>query len=174
MFTMIGRGARRALGSKLAVAVAAGALGFGVAGTAAYAGIPDDKGVINACYSGTGSLRVIDTADRPPRNKCFGTETALSWTAKGAPGPRGPAGPAGPPGSSNLTFYFKRGIGVVDCNPFDTAVGGGGGFIRVGGSAPPLGSSNPTNFVNGRPISWAAQDINGKALDVSVVCAHQQ
>lgn len=181
MFTTVGRGVRRALGSKLTVAVAAGALGFGAAGTAVYADIPDGNGVINACYSGTGSLRVIDTAARPPRNKCFGTETALSWTAKGIAGPRGPAGAAGPPGprgpagapgsSSGQDFYFKQFFGRVSCDGDDFATGGGA-------SAPDLKTALKTSiplFESGLiPDGWQGETVDGKPANVIVMCVRRK
>lgn len=72
----------------VAVAIATGGIGYGVA----RADVPD-SGVINGCYnSTTGILRVIDTS---AHQSCHPDETALSWNQMG---PRGPVGPQGPPG----------------------------------------------------------------------------
>lgn len=183
MFSTIGRSFHRALSSRLAVAMAAGALGFGVAGTAAYASIPDGPDVINACVSGTGSLRVINPAPPATPNKCFSTETSLSWNTKGASGPPGPTGATGPPGpqgvpgppgsSSNLTLYTRTGTGRVDCNPGDTAVGGGTLSDVLPPDKPPaLAESLPTSVLAGQ--GWVGKDVNGANLFVAVICAHQQ
>ena len=57
-----------------------------VGGGVAWATIPNDGGVINACYARSGgSLRVIDASV----TNCKSTETALSWNQQGAQGPQG-------------------------------------------------------------------------------------
>ena len=69
-----------------------------LAGSAAYAQIPQD-GVITACYArSTGAIRVID----PAVASCRTGETMLTWNQQGRdgrPGPEGPAGPAGADGA---------------------------------------------------------------------------
>jgi type VI secretion system secreted protein Hcp len=77
---------------KIALPLAA-ALGAGTA--VAIAAIPSSSdGVIHACYSTTGSLRVID-ADA--NQTCSTGETTLTWNQTG---PQGPQGDPGPPGDS--------------------------------------------------------------------------
>jgi hypothetical protein len=51
----------------------AGLILAAVGATVAFAQIPDSNGVIHACYSAGGSLRVIDA----PTQQCLVTETAL-------------------------------------------------------------------------------------------------
>jgi len=52
-------------------------------------------GVIGACVSANGSMRVI-----APGDVCKKGETLLSWNAEGPAGPAGPAGPTGPTGAT--------------------------------------------------------------------------
>lgn len=66
------------------------------------ASIPDGAGVIHACYTDDGRLRVIDTAE--VTGTCKALETALSWNQAG---PVGPAGPAGPPGADGVSAAFS-------------------------------------------------------------------
>lgn len=74
-------------------------LGIGVVGLTggiAYATIPDNTGVIHACYQkNVGNLRVVD-AD----SDCRPSEIVLSWNHAGATGATGPQGPAGPKGDT--------------------------------------------------------------------------
>src|SRR6266566_4249734 len=69
-----------------------------VAGTAAFASIPDSAGVIHGCYKAqNGQLRLINW----PSQHCLKSEKAIMWNEvgpQGIPGPTGPAGPQGPPG----------------------------------------------------------------------------
>lgn len=58
----------------------------------AYATIPDSSsGLIHACYTAVGTLRVID----PAVTTCRSAETPLTWNQTGPRGPTGPAGPLG-------------------------------------------------------------------------------
>jgi hypothetical protein len=80
------------------VALAIGAVLFGIAAVV-QASIPDQNGVIHACYvKSGGSLRVIDSAA-----SCKSTETSLDWNQKGATGLRGPTGPKGSTGPKGTT-----------------------------------------------------------------------
>jgi hypothetical protein len=76
-------------------------VGLALAGTAAYATIPDSGGTIHACMlNKLGTIRVIDPS---AGQKCSATlETPLDWNQKGvgARGPTGPAGSNGPPGGT--------------------------------------------------------------------------
>jgi hypothetical protein len=58
------------------------------AGGVTYAAIPDANGVIHACYSKQGALRVIDT-EANPAQRCRANETALDWPAGTVPGGSG-------------------------------------------------------------------------------------
>jgi hypothetical protein len=78
------------------VGLLAAALLLLLAGSVAYASIPDSQGVIHACRKNNGgALRVIDT---DARQTCTSNETALDWSQTGPQGPAGSAGPAGPAG----------------------------------------------------------------------------
>ena len=74
----------------------------------AQAAIPDEDGVIHACYANNnGDLRVVDG------ESCRNNETELSWSqagpegAEGPQGPEGPVGPQGPQGNSTDAFHHK-------------------------------------------------------------------
>jgi hypothetical protein len=78
------------------IAIVAAAVAV-IAGSAAYAAIPDGNGVIHACYwkSTSGPIRVIDPAQG---QKCTSNENALDWSQQGPPGAPGPKGDKGDPG----------------------------------------------------------------------------
>src|SRR5260370_35535251 len=77
---------RRVTHSRLAsVSMITGVL-VALAGTAAFASIPDSAGVIHACFkTNSGQLRGIDS----PTHQCRKGETAISGTQTGSPGPQG-------------------------------------------------------------------------------------
>jgi hypothetical protein len=68
--------------------VSAGIVAAAIGATVAFGSIPDSNGVIHACYSAGGSLRVIDA----PSQQCLVTETPLTWNSEGPAGPEGPQG----------------------------------------------------------------------------------
>ena len=71
-----------------------------VAGSAAFAAIPDAGGVVHGCYvKSGGSLRVIDASV----TKCKSTETSLDWNQQGQQGLPGPQGPKGDTGATGAT-----------------------------------------------------------------------
>jgi len=135
-----------------------------VAGSVAYASIPDAAGVIHGCYKqSNGQLRVIDTGS------CGLTEAALDWNeagvqgAKGEPGLPGPPGPPGPAGvvvrTANDGVGFVTVTFNVGCYPGEKATGAGYGgpdadlhFLKVVGIVPLAGSATasqgdtPTGF----------------------------
>ena len=78
---------------RLAVAVAV-LVALGLAGSIAYAAIPDAAGTIHGCYAKNGNLRVIDPAD-PKQNTCKPDETALDWSQTGPAGATGASRPTG-------------------------------------------------------------------------------
>jgi|ERR1700675_3683538 len=78
-----------------------------LAGTVAFASIPDSSGVIHGCFeTQQGQLRVID----PATQHCLPSETAISWNNIGPQGPAGLAGPPGPPGSGGGSNGFVTGV----------------------------------------------------------------
>jgi hypothetical protein len=98
------------------ISIAAALLVAAAAGVA-YATIPDDQGVIHACYkTDGGQLRASSSAS------CNPSETALSWNQAGPQGPQGPEGPQGPPGPAG------SGSDVYS----ETASGSGGQPVPVG------------------------------------------
>jgi hypothetical protein len=74
-----------------------------LAGGIAYATIPGDGGIYNACMlKATGTLRLIDPS-LPSTNlmsHCTSLETAISWNQKGQQGLTGLTGPQGPKGDT--------------------------------------------------------------------------
>ena len=76
------------------VMLATFALGVALMSGMALASIPGPDGVIDACYTKSGSsLRIMDS-----EASCKSNETSLSWNQTGPPGPPGPQGEQGPPG----------------------------------------------------------------------------
>ena len=84
----------------LAAATAVAAL---IAGSIAWATVPDASGVIHGCYGkATGKLRVTDAAN-PKLRPCSLREVAVDWSRQGATGAVGAAGATGatgPPGAT--------------------------------------------------------------------------
>ena len=121
---------RRAFAAGIAV-IALGAAGL------ALASVPTSNGVINTCYTRSGSFRVIDTGDG---QKCRRWEKPLSWNKSGGgngsgqPGPAGPVGPAGPAGAPGA-----KGDPGVKGDTGDTGPAGPAtlppGFYNVNGTA---------------------------------------
>jgi hypothetical protein len=65
-----------------------------LAGTVAFADIPDN-GVVHACYDkDSGRVRVVDN------KRCRDDERKITWSVKGPAGPRGESGPAGADGKN--------------------------------------------------------------------------
>jgi hypothetical protein len=65
------------------------------------AAFSDPNGVINACVSRLGTIRIIQE-----NQKCVMHETLLSWSiggGSGTPGPAGPTGPTGAPGPQGVS-----------------------------------------------------------------------
>jgi hypothetical protein len=102
------------LRSRLAwIAGMAAVLAVAIAGVGAAA-IPSAGGTINACYDGTGKMRLIDTEGGPGTapGSCGASEKALSWNQKGPTGPAGPKGATGPQGPAGPSFargHFRNG-----------------------------------------------------------------
>jgi hypothetical protein len=78
-----------------------------VAGSIAYANIPDSGGTIHGCYKKTspnqGTLRVIDTEKG---QACTSAENALPWNQTGPQGATGLKGPTGSQGVAGTAAAF--------------------------------------------------------------------
>jgi type VI protein secretion system component Hcp len=90
------------LQKKLALGLAA-ALAALVAGSIAWASVPDPRGMITGCYDKqSGELRVTDSQTGQPKG-CSAKELQLLWNQQGpqgVPGPQGAPGPQGPSGGT--------------------------------------------------------------------------
>lgn len=75
------------------------ALALGLAAKVAWATVPDARGVIHACVSPGGVVRIIDT---DIGQRCFRAETALTWSQTGPIGPAGTQGPVGAQGPAGV------------------------------------------------------------------------
>ena len=166
------------------IAIAAAAVAV-IAGSAAYAAIPDGNGVIHACYwkSTTGQLRIIDPSQG---QKCNSNENALDWSQQGPPGAPGPKGDRGDPGQqgpAGISGYevvphpfpipWKMPPGSTStiptlCNAGETAIGVASdstAVLAVEKSAP--GTLNA-------PLEWDLKvkniDNQTGTLTVSVIC----
>jgi len=99
----------RSIAHRPSLGLVLGGLALTVAtGGLAVAAMPDEDGVIHACVSADGAIRVIDPSSSDPKKRsCKSTETSLNWNqqaepgAAGAVGPAGPTGPAGPQGAAS-------------------------------------------------------------------------
>lgn len=94
------------LSRRATITTAAAVVGLGLGiGSAAFASIPHSiTGVITACYTTTGTLRVIDAQ---AGKTCASTDKKVTWNAKG------PAGPAGRDGTNGVAGH------VIVSNPID-------------------------------------------------------
>jgi hypothetical protein len=107
-----------------------------LAGGVAYATIPDDGGVIHACFDGKGgTLRVIDA----PSKSCTKFEISLDWNKNGPVGPTGATGPAGQTGPAGP-------IGATGA-PGPTGANGAIGATGPQGAQGPQGASGAGTFV---------------------------
>jgi hypothetical protein len=128
------------------VVVAAVAALVGVVAVA-QAAIPDGNGVIHACYSSNGVLRVVDTG---AGDACKSNEAGLDWNQQGVQGPagpqgeQGPAGPAGPQGPAGasgvsgwelvrIDFFVPPGAGDLPGTAQDVTVSCPSGKKVLGG-----------------------------------------
>ena len=113
MARKLSRLAHRLTHSRLASSSLISSILIVVAGSVAFASIPDSAGVIHGCYNTvSGGLRVIDSTTQ----QCRPSETAIKWNQVGPAGATGPTGPQGPQGPSGVV-----GIQVVNvASAFDT------------------------------------------------------
>jgi hypothetical protein len=166
------------------IAIVAAAVAV-IAGSAAYAAIPDGNGVIHACYwkSTTGPLRIIDPAQG---QKCTSNENALDWSQQGPPGAPGVQGDKGDPGQqgpAGVSGYevvphpfplpWKMNPGQTStiptlCNAGETAIG------IAFNSTVALAVEQSAPGVQNAPLEWDLKvkniDNQTGTLDVSVVC----
>jgi hypothetical protein len=163
--------------TKVFIAIAATAA-LALAGGVAYGMIPDDQGVIHACYkTATGQLRVVDATD------CLPAESPLSWNQAGPQGPTGPQGPEGSPGV--LGFDTKQHtmdipaqsevFDGIECNSGDEATGSGyepiDPDVQVVEDAPTNGLVNGQLVPHGWHFAVTNASDSSKEVQISVVCA---
>ena len=151
--------------------------GLVLAGSVAYAAIPDGGGVIHGCYlKAVGTLRVIDS----PGQHCLnGLETPLNWSQTGAEGPSGPTGPAGISGyeekvaSDFITLAPGDSQGIdVTCPSGKNALGGGG---LAAGAHLTLMGTGPSGVNHDRWFAVFANTTGGVAgatVEVYAICAN--
>jgi hypothetical protein len=119
-----------------------------VAGTVAFASIPDSSGVIHGCYkTENGQLRVID----PATQQCLPSETAISWNATGPQGIQGATGAQGPQGLQGVTGAMGA-TGAIGPNGAPGATGpqgakGDTGATGAVGPAGPAGTDGAPGVV---------------------------
>lgn len=89
---------RKAINTKMGVtSVVIGIFAAAALGIAVTAGIPDENGLIHACYkANNGQVRIVESDA-----ECKNNETAIQWNQTGVQGPEGPQGPQGPPGAGS-------------------------------------------------------------------------
>jgi type VI protein secretion system component Hcp len=137
--------------TKLALGTAA-ALTALVAGSIAWASVPDPRGMITGCYDKqSGALRVTDTQTGLPK-ACGAKELQLLWNQQGpqgVPGPQGAQGPQGPAGGQvalhtqavgQVTLAGVNGAAPMAIRGFSWGAensaggvgGGGGGKTTIG------------------------------------------
>ena len=92
------------------VIVSGAALVVAMASGIAVAAIPDESGVIHACYKTVnGQVRIVESAA-----DCNPSETSIDWSQTGPtgpagpPGPQGATGPQGPQGAQGATGRHGR------------------------------------------------------------------
>jgi len=118
---------------RVAIVAVAAASVLLVAGSVAYATIPDSNSVIHSCYATKGGgLRVIDTG---AGESCSQKESPLDWNAQGPKGDQGPAGISGLEEDTKSASIPPGGFIVnVDCPTGKLAISGGwssGGFDAI-------------------------------------------
>jgi len=114
--------------------VIAGALLALMAGVS-YAAIPSSNGVISACKTKDGSIKLIDTE---AGKSCPSSQQLVEWNKQG---PAGQPGLSGYEWAGNNTQSNSDGVKSVEaqCAPGKKVVGGGGSVLGdfVGTPAPP-------------------------------------
>jgi hypothetical protein len=88
----------------------------------AFAAIPSSNGLISACKTTDGAIKLID---KEAGQTCPGSQKLVEWNQQGPAGPAGPAGAAGPQGAQGPqglrgpsdAYFTKSGINAVKLNP---------------------------------------------------------
>ena len=106
-------------GRRLAVVFGIAIAGLVLAGSIAYASIPDSSGVLHGCYSANGAnakggaqLNLVNS----DQATCTNGQTAVTWSQTGpagGTGPTGPTGPAGPAGPTDIWDLNHYGNGSL-------------------------------------------------------------
>src|SRR5689334_995885 len=92
------RSLRRAIGSRLGVALVAASVAALAVGGLATAAIPDRDNVVHLCVKKAGgAVRVVDDAKG---QRCTSKEQAVDVSSRGARGPAGEDGADGAPGAA--------------------------------------------------------------------------
>jgi hypothetical protein len=142
--------------ARVRITLAGLVLGMALAGSVAWATIPNAAGVINGCYRTSlddekGQLRLVDDP-----SSCRSNETAIHWNREGAPGAAGLSGAQGPPGD-------KGDSGAAGANGSDGTDGAEGATGPTGpaGPAGPTGPKGEDAFAEAGPVAWARVTRSG-------------
>lgn len=144
----------------------------------AYAAIPSGNGVISACKTKDGAVKLID---KEAGQGCNSSQQLVEWNQQGPPGPTGQEGPAGVAGEDGFSGY-----GVV--TQAGAVAGGGTGLVVATCSAGKkvLGGgwwANPQTHVlvarsrpNGTATAWEVSVLNEHptvaiTFNVYAICA---
>lgn len=127
------------------------------AGAIAYAAtIPDENGVIHACFkSSNGAVRIVESSA-----DCANSEAPIEWNQAGPQGPQGDPGPQGPPGSGGATDPVDLFLATRVCRGCDLA---GENFSGLDLRFADLSASDLT----GADLSGA--DLTNARLDVATL-----
>lgn len=122
------------------IGLGAVALVAAVAGSVAWAAIPETDGTIHVCYQareaarrGGADLRVID----PATGRCHRSDTELTFAQTGPRGAAGPAGAAGPQGPAGPTGPTGAGAGAGATTVLVAQLSGGDASAAVSVNAAP-------------------------------------
>ncbi len=150
-----------------------GVAALALAGSFAYASIPDSDGTIHACLlKSLEQVRIID----PSEQQCRPNETPISWSQTGptgATGPQGATGATGPQGATGATGP-QGATGVTGPQGATGATGpqgppGGLNNVQVvSATATPSSSGFATVFINcpaGTRLTGGGADILGLVGD---------
>ena len=96
---------------KLLLAASLGAAAMALAGSIAWATIPDATGVIHACVKKNGAVTLIDTE---AGETCKKNQTATYWNQTGPAGPQGQQGTPGTPGPPGPGVKTISGLVWID------------------------------------------------------------
>jgi hypothetical protein len=155
---------------RVRIALAGLVLGGALAGSVAWAAIPDGNGVYTACkLNVTGTIRLIDPSlpSSSFQSKCSSLETQITWNQKGQTGPVGPMGPTGPVGAkgdTGATGHDGPQGPKGDTGPAGPAgLQGPKGDTGATGPAGPAGAQGPQGPA-GAPARWAVVDASGSLV----------